>query len=49
LVQGRYSLSKGFALIERFSEDLDLKIEAGSVTALPGVSTWKSEGTKGNG
>jgi len=44
--KGGTSLSKGFALIERFSEDLDLKIEPGSVTALPGVSTWKSEGTK---
>jgi predicted nucleotidyltransferase component of viral defense system len=32
--KGGTSLSKGFGLIERFSEDLDLKIEPGSVTAL---------------
>ncbi len=42
--KGGTSLSKGFGLIERFSEDLDLKIEPGSVSALPGVSNWKSEG-----
>jgi hypothetical protein len=44
--KGGTSLSKGFGLIERFSEDLDLKIEPGSVAALPIVSSWKSEGTK---
>ncbi|HET9931417.1 MAG TPA: nucleotidyl transferase AbiEii/AbiGii toxin family protein [Polyangiaceae bacterium] len=45
--KGGTSLSKGFGgLIERFSEDLDLKIEQGSVSALPSVSSWKSEGTK---
>ena len=44
--KGGTSLSKGFGLIERFSEDLDLKIEPGAVRALPGVSSWKSEGTK---
>ncbi|AKU92614.1 nucleotidyl transferase AbiEii/AbiGii toxin family protein [Vulgatibacter incomptus] len=44
--KGGTSLSKGFGLIERFSEDLDLKIEPGTVAALPTVSNWKSEGTK---
>jgi len=47
LVQGRHfaiQVSKGFGLIERFSEDLDLKVEPGSVRSLPAVSTWKSEG-----
>jgi hypothetical protein len=44
--KGGTSLSKGFGLIERFSEDLDLKLEAGTVNALPKVSNWKSEGTK---
>jgi hypothetical protein len=44
--KGGTSLSKGFRLIERFSEDLDLKIEPGTVASLPSVSNWKSEGTK---
>ncbi len=44
--KGGTSLSKGFGLIERFSEDLDLKIEPGTVASLPSVSNWKSEGTK---
>jgi hypothetical protein len=44
--KGGTSLSKGFNLIERFSEDLDLKIDPGSVHALPKVSNWKSDGTK---
>jgi hypothetical protein len=44
--KGGTSLSKGFNLIERFSEDLDLKIDPGRVAALPKVSNWKSEGTK---
>jgi hypothetical protein len=42
--KGGTSLSKGFSLIQRFSEDLDLKIEAGKVSGLPAVSSWKSEG-----
>jgi hypothetical protein len=46
LFKGGTSLSKGFGLIERFSEDLDLKVEPGSVRELPAVSNWKSEGTK---
>jgi hypothetical protein len=44
--KGGTSLSKGFGLIERFSEDLDLKLEPGRVAELPGVSSWKSEGKK---
>ena len=32
--KGGTSLSKGFGLIERFSEDLDLKVEPGRVGAL---------------
>ena len=38
--KGGTSLSKGFGLIERFSEDLDVKVEAGSVTDLPHVTDW---------
>ena|GEM_PF-611230 len=41
--KGGTSLSKGFSLIHRFSEDLDLKLDPGKV-ALPAVSNWKSEG-----
>lgn len=44
--KGGTSLSKGFGLIERFSEDLDLKLEPGSVVALRSVTNWKSEGVK---
>ena len=44
--KGGTSLSKGFGLIERFSEDLDLKIEPGTVRDLPVVSNWKGDGTK---
>lgn len=43
--KGGTSLSKGFGLVERFSEDLDLKLEPGTVTALRPVKNWKSEGT----
>lgn len=43
--KGGTSLSKGFGLIERFSEDLDLKLEPGSA-AVPAVTNWKSEGTQ---
>ncbi len=42
--KGGTSLSKGFDLIHRFSEDLDLKIEPGKVKGLPNVSNWKSDG-----
>ncbi len=44
--KGGTSLSKGFGLIERFSEDLDLKIEPGALRALSAVRNWKSEGKK---
>lgn len=37
--KGGTSLSKGFGLIERFSEDLDLKIEPGSSTLPPCASS----------
>jgi hypothetical protein len=40
--KGGTSLSKGFGLIERFSEDLDLMIERGGVTNLPEVPNWMS-------
>ncbi|MEZ4320657.1 MAG: nucleotidyl transferase AbiEii/AbiGii toxin family protein [Myxococcota bacterium] len=40
--KGGTSLSKGFSIIERFSEDLDLMIERGGVTTLPEVTNWKS-------
>ncbi|MCC7139147.1 MAG: nucleotidyl transferase AbiEii/AbiGii toxin family protein [Planctomycetes bacterium] len=42
--KGGTSLSKGFGLIERFSEDLDLKIEPGHQAQMPRVGSWKSEG-----
>ena len=38
-------MSKGFSLIERFSEDLDLEIEPGRVVGVPAVTSWKSEGS----
>ena len=41
--KGGTSLSKGFGLIRRFSEDLDLRIEAGSESGLPAVTSWTSE------
>ena len=40
--KGGTSLSKGFRLIQRFSEDLDLKIEGGRYE-LPKVTNWKSD------
>ncbi len=40
--KGGTSLSKGFSIIQRFSEDLDLKVEAGSVAGMPKVSSWRS-------
>ena len=43
--KGGTSLSKGFGIIERFSEDLDLKIEPGT-SGLPAVARWKG-GRKG--
>ena len=41
--KGGTSLSKGFGLIERFSEDLDVKISARD---LPEVANWTSEGVQ---
>jgi len=40
--KGGTSLSKGFAIIHRFSEDLDLMVERGRVTSLPDVGSWTS-------
>jgi len=43
LLQGRHvALEGGFGLIERFSEDLDLQIDSGSVDGLPDVTGWTS-------
>lgn len=44
-LKGGTSLSKGFGIIERFSEDLDLMVERGRVGALPDVSSWTSLNT----
>lgn len=44
--KGGTSLSKGHGLLQRFSEDLDLKIAAGADVPLPTVGNWKSAGTK---
>ena len=38
--KGGTSLSKGFGLIKRFSEDLDLRIDAGSVAGLILPDPW---------
>jgi len=40
--KGGTSLSKGYGVIERFSEDLDLMVLPGSVTGLPPVTNWTS-------
>ncbi|MCC6805812.1 MAG: nucleotidyl transferase AbiEii/AbiGii toxin family protein [Deltaproteobacteria bacterium] len=40
--KGGTSLSKGYGIIERFSEDLDLMVQHGSVGGLPPVSNWTS-------
>lgn len=40
--KGGTSLSKGFGIITRFSEDLDLMIERGGVATLPEVKSWVS-------
>jgi len=44
--KGGTSLAKAFHLVERFSEDLDLRVDPGSGPALPPVSNWTSEGPK---
>jgi hypothetical protein len=41
--KGGTSLSKGFNLIQRFSEDVDLKIDPGG--ELPLVASWTSQNT----
>ncbi len=43
--KGGTSLSKGFGIIERFSEDLDLRIDPGTVSGLKHAANWKSDGT----
>lgn len=40
--KGGTSLFKGFGLIQRFSEDLDLMIRHGEITVLPEVKNWTS-------
>lgn len=40
--KGGTSLSKGFGLIRRFSEDLDMMILPGTATGLPEVTSWTS-------
>jgi hypothetical protein len=40
--QGGTSLSKGFGIINRFSEDLDLMILSGPTSGLPEVTNWTS-------
>lgn len=40
--KGGTSLSKGFGIIQRFSEDLDLRLEPGSAAGVAQVKSWKS-------
>ena len=40
--KGGTSLSKSFQLIERFSEDLNVKIEPGRVAKLEPITNWKN-------
>lgn len=40
--KGGTSLSKGFGIIRRFSEDLDLMVLPGTVAGLPRVTAWTS-------
>lgn len=40
--KGGTSLSKGFGIIQRFSEDLDLMIERGEADDVPEVTNWTS-------
>ncbi|MBX3184254.1 MAG: nucleotidyl transferase AbiEii/AbiGii toxin family protein [Polyangiaceae bacterium] len=40
--KGGTSLSKGYGVIRRFSEDLDLMVQHGSVAGLPPVTNWTS-------
>lgn len=47
--KGGTSLSKGFALIQRFSEDLDLKLDPGAVDGMPVVGDWRRTGARATG
>jgi len=40
--KGGTSLSKGYGIIQRFSEDLDLMVQHGTVRDLPPVTNWTS-------
>lgn len=40
--KGGTALSKGYNIIERFSEDIDLCIKPGTVAGMPVVSSWTS-------
>ncbi|MCB9652569.1 MAG: nucleotidyl transferase AbiEii/AbiGii toxin family protein [Deltaproteobacteria bacterium] len=40
--KGGTSLSKGYGIIQRFSEDLDLMVQHGTAVGLPSVSNWSS-------
>lgn len=42
--KGGTSLSKGYGIIKRFSEDLDLRVDPPVEWALPRAHNWKSEG-----
>ncbi len=44
--KGGTCLSKGYRLIERFSEDLDVKIGAGTAAGLPPSPNWKGGETR---
>ncbi len=44
--KGGTSLSKGYAMIERFSEDLDLLIDVDADWSLPPNHNWKSSGAR---
>lgn len=44
--KGGTSLSKGFGLIQRFSEDLDLKLDPGTVDGILSVSDWRRTGAR---
>lgn len=41
--KGGTCLSKGYGIIERFSEDLDLKLESGTMAGAPPTPNWKGE------
>ena len=41
--KGGTSLAKAFGITQRFSEDIDLVVLAGSIPDLPAVSSWRTE------